>query len=50
MDLKTEEPKKEIENPEIIKLQKMLTKYPENSLERKAIESEIKKISNKQAK
>lgn len=47
LDLKTEEPKKEIENPEIIKLQKMLTKYPENSLERKAIEGEIKKLNQK---
>lgn len=47
IDLKTEEPKKEIENPEIIKLQEMLTRYPENSLERKAIEGEIKKFNQK---
>jgi hypothetical protein len=47
IDLRTEEPKKEVENPEIIKLQEMLTKYPENSLERKAIEGEIKKFNQK---
>lgn len=49
-DLKTEKIEKDIEDPEITKLREMLAKYPENSLERKAIESEIKKISNKQAK
>lgn len=49
-EIKVKEKVKEIENPEIIKLQEMLNKYSENSLERKAIESEIKKISNKQSK
>ncbi|HOZ53348.1 MAG TPA: hypothetical protein PK142_01560 [bacterium] len=49
-EIKINETIKEAENPEIIKLQEMLAKYPEGSLERRAIESEIKKISNKQSK
>jgi hypothetical protein len=38
---------KPVEDPKIVKLKKSLEQYPANSLERKAIESEIKKLSQK---
>lgn len=44
------EVEKSPEDLEKTKLQGMLAKYPKNSLERKAIESEIKKIDKKQIK